>query len=152
MADKRVLIEDEVDDLAGFDTDDWEDLDDFVEEQAQDPEFVRGLEDAEARAVVLKQLIAWRKECGMSQAAAAAMMGTTQSAISELEGGETDPCLSTLQRYARSIGSRITLGVVPPDDHHFVERKTTTTTTVVYAESWTAKSDIRPDYLASARG
>lgn len=100
------------------DTDDLEDLDDFIDAQSQDPEFVRALEDAEIRAAVLRQLIGWRKSCGMTQGHAAAMMGTTQSAVSELEGGATDPCLSTLQRYARSIGTRIVIGVVQPDDHN----------------------------------
>jgi transcriptional regulator with XRE-family HTH domain len=32
-------------------------------------------------------------------------MGTTQSAVSELERAEADPRLSTLQRYARSVGA-----------------------------------------------
>jgi transcriptional regulator with XRE-family HTH domain len=45
----------------------------------------------------------------MSQKQVAQAMQTTQSAVSELEGGATDPRLSTLQRYARAVGAELTV-------------------------------------------
>jgi transcriptional regulator with XRE-family HTH domain len=39
-------------------------------------------------------------------------MRTTQSAISELEKGNTDPRISTLQRYARAVGAHIDLTLI----------------------------------------
>jgi transcriptional regulator with XRE-family HTH domain len=38
-------------------------------------------------------------------------MRTTQSAISDLENGSTDPRLSTLQRYARAVGCQLEIRV-----------------------------------------
>jgi transcriptional regulator with XRE-family HTH domain len=43
-------------------------------------------------------------------------MRTTQSVLSELEQGKTDPKLSALQRYARAIGCRIDLALVEDVD------------------------------------
>ena len=60
-------------------------------------------DDAERRRELLRSLIACRKQLGLSQKEVAKKMGTTQSAVSDLEGGVSDPRLSTIQRYARSV-------------------------------------------------
>lgn len=64
-------------------------------------------EDAGARSSLLRGLIKARGAGGLTQAEVANAMETTQSAISELEGGTTDPRLSTLQRYARAVGAHL---------------------------------------------
>jgi predicted transcriptional regulator len=43
---------------------------------------------------------------GLSQAEPAARMGTSQSAIARLEGGQTLPSTKTLLRYAEATGSK----------------------------------------------
>jgi len=48
-----------------------------------------------------------RVERGLTQAAIAAKIGTTQSAIARLESGDADPRLSTLERYARAVGMTV---------------------------------------------
>jgi len=87
------------------------DLDAFISEASLDPEFRRAFADAEARSALLRGLIGARKSQGMSQEETACFMGTTQSAVSELEGGTTDPQLSTLQRYARAVNAHVTIGL-----------------------------------------
>ena len=89
--------------------DDYDDLDAYVLEQ--DPEFHAALEDAQTRSALLRELTECRRAHHASQSTVAARMGTTQSAVSELEGGDTDPRLSTLQRYARALGRRLEVAV-----------------------------------------
>lgn len=66
-------------------------------------------EDAEEYFRLIRTLSAVRSEVGRRQKDVAAEMGTTQSAISELENFRTDPQVSTLLRYARSVGCRVKL-------------------------------------------
>lgn len=53
---------------------------------------------------VLADLARHRRESGLSQTEVAARMGTSQSTVARLEAGDTDPRLSTLERYARAVG------------------------------------------------
>jgi transcriptional regulator with XRE-family HTH domain len=88
-----------------------DDLDVFLDEQRKDPVFAAAYEDAQARADLLDRCVRLRKESGKTQADVASVMGTTQSAVSDLEAGATDPQLSTLQRYARAVGARLDLSI-----------------------------------------
>ncbi len=78
-----------------------------------DPAFAGHLADAEVRSALLDALIAARGRRKLTQEAVAKEMCTTQSAISELEGGATDPRLSTLQRYTRAVGEAIYVSLDP---------------------------------------
>jgi transcriptional regulator with XRE-family HTH domain len=80
-----------------------------------DPEFQMHFEDAQARSRLLVSLVRCRSDKRLAQKAVARLMGTTQSAVSQLESGDTDPRLSTLQRYARAVGAQllIRLNVFP---------------------------------------
>jgi predicted transcriptional regulator len=86
-------------------------VDDYLEEMVRAGErpFQDALADANLRAQLLKSLTAMRQARDISQTEVARRMGTTQSAISDLEGGGTDPRISTLQRYARAIGCQVIL-------------------------------------------
>jgi transcriptional regulator with XRE-family HTH domain len=86
-----------------------DDLDDFLDEELRDPEFRGAYEDAMARSALLRTLVNRRHECQISQTEVANLMDTTQSAVSDLERGATDPRLSTLQRFARAVGCRLHL-------------------------------------------
>jgi len=49
-------------------------------------------------------LVARRKELKLTQAAVGRAMGTTQSAVSDLERGRTkDPCIATLGKWAFAL-------------------------------------------------
>lgn len=67
---------------------------------------------AERRRLV-EELTELRKAARLSQTEVAARMGTSQSAVARLEGGDADVRASTLERYAAAIGSQITWR--PPD-------------------------------------
>jgi transcriptional regulator with XRE-family HTH domain len=86
---------------------DFDDLDQMLESFGQDPEFAGAYSDAQMRSRLLQSLISRRKDQGLSQTDVAKYMGTTQSAVSLLEGGTTDSQLSTLQRYAQAIGTHL---------------------------------------------
>jgi len=72
-----------------------------------DPTFLAHFEDAENRSWLLRSLIRVRNDFGLTQEIVARTMETTQSAISQLESGSTDPRLSTLQRYARAVNAHL---------------------------------------------
>ena len=84
-----------------------DDLDLFIEEQRHDPAFADAYDDAETRAELLANCVRLRKAAGLTQADVARAMGTTQSAVSDLEAAATDPRFGTLQRYARAVGARL---------------------------------------------
>jgi transcriptional regulator with XRE-family HTH domain len=64
-------------------------------------------EDAEEYFRLMRTLTGVRKRSKSRQKDVAREMGTTQSAISDLERVRTDPQVSTLFRYARSVGCRV---------------------------------------------
>jgi len=81
--------------------------------EADEDTRLRGhFEDATVRSALLDDLVRLRQDSGLTQNQVAEVMGTSQSAVSELEGGGTDPRLSTIQRYARSFGLSITVSIV----------------------------------------
>jgi transcriptional regulator with XRE-family HTH domain len=88
-----------------------DDLDDLF----ADPELQEHLEDAACRSELLSALIDIRNAMSLSQKKVARAMGTTQSAVSELEGGATDPRISTVQRYARAVGATLHMGLIVPN-------------------------------------
>ena len=63
---------------------------------------------------VADQLLRARTRAGLTQDAVAEIMGTTKSAVSRLEAaGKHAPSLSTLERYARAVGCRLQVKLVP---------------------------------------
>lgn len=63
---------------------------------------------AAARRALGEELVARRRELGLSQTQVAARMGTSQSAVARLEAGRGDIRLSTLERYAAALGTSFT--------------------------------------------
>jgi predicted transcriptional regulator len=75
-----------------------------------------GLEGLRARRqALLDQLVAARRESGLSQTELAARMGTSQSAVARLESGDLDARLSTLERYAAALGRTVEWQVRPSE-------------------------------------
>ena len=84
------------------------------EELARDPELRAEYERLKPVYHVVSQLIAARKEAGLSQAEIAAKLGTKQSSISRLEYAPKFPSFELLQRYNQVVGQTLTL--VPQRD------------------------------------
>ncbi len=83
-------------------------LDEMVEESTRrNAEFPSLMEEARQRRALLEALTAIRSHSRISQSALAKRIHTSQSAIARLEAGIVDPRLSTIQRYAASVGKRI---------------------------------------------
>jgi ribosome-binding protein aMBF1 (putative translation factor) len=68
-------------------------------------------EMAASRRALASELVARRRELGLSQTQVAARMGTSQSAVARLEAGHGDVRLSTVERYAAALGSLVVWGV-----------------------------------------
>jgi DNA-binding XRE family transcriptional regulator len=83
-------------------------LDEMIDEATKrNPEFPSLMEEARQRRALLNDLAAIRSRSRISQKAIARRIKTSQPAIARLEAGVVDPRLSTLQRYAASIGMRV---------------------------------------------
>lgn len=82
-----------------------DDLDAMLAEVEADPVARAAFEDAAWRRLLLARLVQVRGD--RPQREVAERMGTTQSAVSDLEQGRVDPRLSTLQRYVRALGARL---------------------------------------------
>ncbi len=88
-------------------------LDEMIEESTKNnAEFPSLMEEARQRRLLLSNLAALRTHSKVSQRAIAKRVKTSQPAIARLEAGDTDPRLSTLQRYAASLGKRIEWRIV----------------------------------------
>ena len=90
-----------------------DDLSRYLEQQLQDPEFADAYADEQVLLDLVGALTSRRCELGLSQRAVARLMGTTQSAVSDLERAEADPRISTLQRYARALGLQLLFDAKP---------------------------------------
>ena len=88
-----------------------DDLDELVTQYSEDPDFVESLRAAEDRHRLKVELTERRRALGLSQTQVAQSMCTTQSHISEFENGDSDPHLSTFQRYARAVGMRFSVSL-----------------------------------------
>jgi predicted transcriptional regulator len=83
-------------------------LDEMIEESTKrNPDFPTLMEEARQRRALLSHLAAIRSRAKISQKTIAKRIKTSQPAIARLEAGIVDPRLSTLQRYAASVGKRV---------------------------------------------
>ena len=78
-------------------------------ERQRDPTYREAYEDAQARERLVHTLRNLRLTANLTQADVAQRMGTTQSAVSDIEGADVDPHISTLQRYTRAVGAQLRL-------------------------------------------
>jgi len=89
--------------------DGFDELDELIAELSEEPATRDALADAEELFRALRLLRAHRKGQHLKQSKVAERMGTTQSAVSKLEGGANDPQITTLMRYARAVDARVCL-------------------------------------------
>ena len=77
----------------------------------EDPEFRKEYARADEEYALVEALVRARTEARLTQAVLARRLGTTQSAIARLEGGQVSPSFATLRRYAEATGTRLTVGL-----------------------------------------
>ncbi len=70
--------------------------------------------DAVQRQDFMAELVNRRLALGIKSRDVAKAMGVTPSTVSELENHQDDPRLSTVQRYARAIGVKVSFATVSP--------------------------------------
>jgi DNA-binding XRE family transcriptional regulator len=81
-------------------------------EMMQDPEFRREYDALADEFALIGQAVAARVRAGKTQAQVAAVMGISQPAVAKIEAGKVKN-LDSLQRYARAVGCKVRLEIVP---------------------------------------
>jgi ribosome-binding protein aMBF1 (putative translation factor) len=83
-------------------------LDELIDERRKKNADFPELVEANLRArKLVRSLAERRRKLGLSQTVVAARMGTSQSALARLEAGESDPRISTIERYAEVLGQEL---------------------------------------------
>jgi transcriptional regulator with XRE-family HTH domain len=83
-------------------------LDELIaERQARNASFPAMVEAARERRRMLRGLAEERARLGLTQTQVAAAMGTSQSSVARIEAGRADVRISSLERYAATLGRRI---------------------------------------------
>lgn len=100
----------------------------FREKALADPEVRKEYEALIPTYALRKQLIALRKESGLTQEQIAERMHTKKSNISRLESPRTEnsPKLSTLEAYARAAGYKMEIRFIQEAKEDFVSKDPTT--------------------------
>jgi DNA-binding XRE family transcriptional regulator len=97
----------------------------FLKKAAKRKEFRKAYEELEEEYRLTREMLAARSKFGLTQEAVAERMGTTKSAVSRLEAaGKHAPSLTTLKKYARAVGCRLEIKLVP--NAHLTKRSTRT--------------------------
>lgn len=86
----------------------WEDL---KKELLQDPEVKKAYDDLELEYNIIAQVIQKRLDKKMSQKQLAEKVGTKQSAISRLEGGNSNPSVAFLEKVAKALGGKLQISL-----------------------------------------
>jgi DNA-binding XRE family transcriptional regulator len=83
-------------------------LDELIAEgESETPGFALMVEAALDRRRLLRELAEDRVDLGLSQTDVAAEMGTSQSAVARIESGKADVRMSTVERYAATLGRKV---------------------------------------------
>lgn len=131
-------------------------FDAFLAEQLRNENTRASYHDAQTRSRLVDLLVKLRNRRGLTQRAVADKMGVKQPTISGFETEGSDPRLSTLLRYARSVDATLWITVVPnaaharpidllPEGSAEVRRKETTSR----ALSWASAPQVKYRHLTS---
>lgn len=86
-------------------------FEDFKKELLKDPEVKKGYDALELEFSIVEQVIQKRLDRGLSQKQLAEKIGTKQSAISRLEGGNIRPSIAFLEKVAKALGSKLQISI-----------------------------------------
>jgi transcriptional regulator with XRE-family HTH domain len=91
----------------------------MVKEWKGEPEFKAVYDELETEFKLLRELLLARQRAGLTQADVAKKMGTKSPAVTRLETTLSDnrhsPTIATLKRYARAVGCRLEVHLVPTE-------------------------------------
>lgn len=89
----------------------------LIQHALADPEIKQAYDELEEEFALLRTLLVAREKAGKTQADVAKAMQTTTSVVGRLETGgggkRHSPTIGTLQRYARAVGCRLELRLIP---------------------------------------
>lgn len=88
-------------------------LEDHLKESLKDPEFRKAWEESEVEYQLACKLIEARINRKISQRALAKKVGTSQAAISNIEGMNANPSLLFLKRMAKALNSSLEIKFIP---------------------------------------
>lgn len=89
-------------------------LDEMIDKRtARNPEFPQLLDAARRRRDLMRALAAQREQQKRSQTSIAAAMDTSQSFVARLESTAADAKISTVDRYAQSLGFVVQFHLIP---------------------------------------
>lgn len=83
---------------------------------ARNPDFPKLLDAARRRRELLRALAERREEQRQTQTQVAAAMDTSQSFVARLESSAADAKVSTVDRYAESLGYVVQYHLIPADE------------------------------------
>ena len=86
---------------------------DLHEKWSRDPQYQGAYDALEPEFELARSLIQARIGAGLTQAQLAQRMKTTQSVVARLESGHAHPSTKTLERFARSTGTRLRISFDP---------------------------------------
>ena len=89
-----------------------DDLERFLNEQMQDPEFAAEYEALQPEYEAIRAVIGARIESHMTQKQLAEKTGIRQSNISRIENGTSSPTVETLARIAAGMGKKLKIEFV----------------------------------------
>ena len=83
----------------------------------EESDFQAAYDALETEYVLLRELLQARQDVGLTQAQVAEKMGTKPPAVTRLEtslsGNRHSPTIATLKKYARAVGCRLEVHLVP---------------------------------------
>lgn len=85
---------------------------DFLDKQLKDPAFRSEYESFEPEFAIIQAIIDARKSAGLTQKQLSEKTGISQSDISRLETGNSNPSIRTLQRLAEGMGKKFRIAFV----------------------------------------
>lgn len=97
-------------------------FEELLARKLDDPAIRAAFEDSHTRHELIQSLVELRKRAGVTQKELADAMGVKQPAVSGFETEDSDPRLSTLQRYARALGHAIVVDVRPAAHASWVQQ------------------------------
>lgn len=88
-------------------------LDEYVDEQMQNPEFRKAYEESQPEMDVVQAIVHARNSQNMTQKELAERTGINQADISKLENGTRNPSINLLKRLAKGMGMKLRIQFIP---------------------------------------